>query len=385
MAGRDDLDGGMDLSEFVRQAYLEPWYSSLEDPPSAQESVLRELLRFYSETKYGVQRRASGISGIQDYREAFSPIGYGDLVPLYERVRAGEHDVILHEPPESWVMTRGSTGKPKVIPVTKTHIRQVRTCGARAILNFSMRNPGSRVIRGKVLNLNFPSSVDTMAVGGEEVGYGYSSGTYARLIPRLYGASLVPEQSDVDGLGPGITRIDWRRRFDLVYRTARDKDVRSVMGVVPVLLSFGGHLKRTHGTLPRDLWQMDAIFATSVAKIQSGYASRLRKLYGKIPVVEMYTATEGVFGQQLDDLPYFSPNYDAYLFEVRTGGGYKMLHQMSRGEWGRLVISSCLFPRYEIGDMIECMGGNYFRVFGRDRPRITLEHRLYRLLTRWFI
>jgi hypothetical protein len=157
------------------------------------------------------------------------------------------------------------------------------------------------------------------------------------------------------------------------------------MGVAPVLISFGRHLKKTQGVLPRDLWQMDAIFATSVAKIQSVYAPRLRRLYGEVPVVEMYTATEGVFGQQLDELPYFSPNYDAYLFEVRTGGGYKMLHQMSRGEWGRLILSSCLFPRYEIGDLIECMGGNYFRVFGRDGPRATLEHRLYRLLTRWFI
>jgi hypothetical protein len=282
-------------------------------------------------------------------------------------------------------MTRGSTGKPKIIPITDTHIKQVRSCGARAILNFSMKRPDSGVLRGRVLNLNFPSAVDSFTASTGEVGYGYSSGTYARLIPKLYGASLIPDQSDIDDLGPGITKKDWNARFELVYQRAKSEDVRSVMGVAPVLLSFARFVKKAHGRRPADLWEMEGIFATSVPKIQSSYASRFRRLYGNAPVIEMYTATEGVFGQQLDDLPYFSPNYDAYLFEVLTGGVYKMLHEMERGEWGRLVISSCLFPRYMIGDLIECMGGNYFRVFGRDSRRVVIEHLIYRLLTRWFI
>ncbi len=47
----------------------------------------------------------------------------------------------------------------------------------------------------------------------------------------------------------------------------------------------------------------------------------------------MYTATEGVFGQQYDDLPYITPNYDAYLFEVDTGKTVKMLHELNAVEW----------------------------------------------------
>jgi hypothetical protein len=31
------------------------------------------------------------------------------------------------------------------------------------------------------------------------------------------------------------------------------------------------------------------------------------------------------------------------------------------------------------------MGKNYFRVFGRDRPEVVLEHLLYRVLYRWFL
>ncbi|MDD3792746.1 MAG: hypothetical protein PHY74_06415, partial [Candidatus Bathyarchaeota archaeon] len=56
----------------------------------------------------------------------------------------------------------------------------------------------------------------------------------------------------------------------------------------------------------------------------------------------------------------------------------KYLHELKRGEWGRLIISSCMFPRYEIGDLIEAAGKNYYRVFGRNNASTILEHKLYR-------
>jgi len=70
---------------------------------------------------------------------------------------------------------------------------------------------------------------------------------------------------------------------------------------------------------------------------------------------------------------------------VATGKGIKMLHELKRGEWGELVVSSCLFPRYAIGDMIEAAGKNYFRIFGRRNVWTLLEHRLHRLLLGWSI
>jgi hypothetical protein len=99
----------------------------------------------------------------------------------------------------------------------------------------------------------------------------------------------------------------------------------------------------------------------------------------------MYTATEGVFAQQYDDLPYVTPNYDGYFFEVQTGKGIKMLHELKRGEWGNLIISSCMFPRYDIGDMVEAAGKNYFRIFGRRKTLTLLEHRLYRFFLGRFL
>jgi len=367
---------GVDILKHI----VYPWHEALKNPDEAQQRVLKKLLEGYAKTDYGKNHSAHEIKDGSTFRANFPKINYAGLRPYLEEVKAGNHSAILSEQPVCWVMTRGSTGKSKVLPVTKTHIEQIFLCGARAITNYALRNNSMDVLAGKILNLNFPSTVTTTDAGGQKITYGYSSGTYAKLNPMLNQVSLLPRQEEIDALGSGITRSDWEKRFELVYQSALNQPVVAAIGVTPVISSFARYVKRRHGKKPKDLWKFKVLVCTSVKKIQFKYGPVLRKFFGEVPIVEMYSATEGAFAQQLDDLPYVSPNYDTYYFEVETGKGAKMLHELERGEWGRLIISSCLFPRYDIGDMIEAMGKNYFRVFGRAKPLTILEHRLYRLL-----
>ena len=374
-----------DALNSILQPIIGPWYESLENPQKAQEQVLGELLEKYSETDYGKSHSASQIEGIVGYQKSFPVIDYIGLLPYFAQVKEGNYNVILAEPPECWVMTRGSTGRAKVLPATQAHLKQIFTCGARALINYALRKKNFEVFTGDILNLNFPSSVHTMTSDGREVTYGYSSGTYARLNPMFERVSLIPRQEAIDAVGSGIGKTDWEKRFELVYQQALDKNVTATMGVTPVILAFARYIQRKHGKKPADLWKFKALFCTSVRKIQFKYAPVLRKYFGPASVVEMYTATEGVFAQQLDELPYVTPNYDAYFFEVDTGRGVEMLHDLKRGEWGSLLISSCMFPRYGIGDMIEAAGKNYYRVFGRRNMLTLMEHRLYRLFLGWLL
>jgi hypothetical protein len=369
----------------ILQPIIDPWYGSLENPRKAQERVLYDLVKKYGTTDYGNSHNALQIAGITDYKKNFPIIDYKRLLPYLAEAKEGNYKAILAEPPECWVMTRGSTGRAKVLPATPAHLKQIFTCGARALINYALRKKNFEVFTGDILNLNFPSSVHTMTSDGQEVTYGYSSGTYARLNPMFDRVSLLPRQEAIDALGSGIGKTDWEKRFELVYQQALDKNVTATMGVTPVILAFAKYIQRKHGKKPADLWKFQALFCTSVRKIQFKYAPVLRKYFGPAPVVEMYTATEGAFAQQLDELPYVTPNYDAYFFEVDTGNSVKMLHELKRGEWGKLLISSCMFPRYDIGDMIEAAGKNYYRVFGRRNTLTLLEHRLYRLFLGWLL
>jgi len=367
------------------QALVNPWYEALQNPMEAQSKVLFELMEHYKKTIYGKQHSVDRVKSIPDFQSSFPKLDYKKMQPYLEEIKKGNYQTILSEPPFCWVMTRGSTGVSKVLPVTETHLEQIFSCGARALVNYVLRKEDFSSLSGKILNLNFPSTVTAMKIGRETVTYGYSSGTYAKLNPMLNQVSLIPRQEEIDALGPSITRAAWDKRFELVYQTALHQNVVAAMGVTPVIMSFAKYVAKKHNKRPKDLWEINTLFCTSVRKIQFKYAPKLKSYYGNVPVVEMYTATEGVYGQQFDDLPYISPNYDKYLFEVETGKGVKMLYELDRGEWGKLIVSSCLFPRYDIGDMIEAMGKNYFRVFGRATALTILEHRLYRLLYGWFL
>ncbi len=376
MANQDSINN-------ILKPFIQPWYDSLDDPAKAQEKVLVDLLSKYSVTDYGKKHQASKLKNITEYQTNFPIIDYAGLATYFKQIKEANYLTLLFEPPECWVMTRGSTGKSKVLPATQTHLKQIFNCGARAIINYAIRKKSYDVFLGVILNLNFPSSVQKMTFDGREVTYGYSSGTYARLNPMFDRVSLLPRQEEIDALGNGIGRNDWEKRFELAYQMAKDQNVTATMGVTPVILAFARYLKNTHGKKPSDIWSPQALFCTSVRKIHYRYGPILKKYFGDVPIVEMYTATEGVFGQQIDDYPYITPNYDSYFFEVATAKGIKMLSELKRGEWGKLIVSSCMFPRYDIGDLIEAAGKNYYRIFGRNTPLTIMEHKLYRAFLGW--
>ena len=98
------------------EAFLQPWFSSIENPKEAQDRVLNTLLQGYAKTQYGVQRGAAFIETINDYRHAFPIITYDDCKPLIQCVMAGDIEVLLYEEPVAWAITRGTTkGESKFI------------------------------------------------------------------------------------------------------------------------------------------------------------------------------------------------------------------------------------------------------------------------------
>ena len=334
----------------------------------------------YKQTKYGAKHSADKISSTEQFRVSFPIITYEDLKPSITTVMEGDFETLLPEPPIEWAMTRGTTGESKFVPITKTDLAQRVTCGPRALLSYIYRSQSYNTLNGWDLNLNFPSLVGKKPTHTGEITYGYSSGIYAKHNAEEARIKMVPEQDEIDALGGGITSKDWENRFDLTYEKARDKNVTMVIGVIQSMIQFASYLKKWKGIYPKDLWNIDVLVCTSLADIHTKHKLALKGLYGDAAVTELYGATEGLYAQQLDAQPYVVPNYDTYFFEVEAGGRVKMLYELKTGQHGSLIISSCLFPRYKIGDLIRCMGKNYYCIIGRDRRFTLTKHLLSRLL-----
>nr|HID14261.1 hypothetical protein [Anaerolineae bacterium] len=386
----------MEATDFLR-AFVQPWYDGLEDPAAAQQAVLERLLADYARTGYGREHSAAEVRTTADYRRAFPVVTYADLEPLIRRVMAGETGLLLPEPPVAWGMTRGTTGRSKYVPITPTDL-EIRAAGSRVLLNYVLRSGRDDVLQGACLNLNCPAEVDAVQAGGQEVPRGYSSGIYARYNAERSNLRIVPTQDEIDALGGRDSEADWRSRFVLAYERAREEPVTMCIGVTQTMLRFARFLRRRYGLYPRDVWRMQLLGCTSIAGIQSKHRPALRALYGPVEVLEIYGATEGIFAQQLDERPYVVPTYDLFFFEMDTGlrralglmaigpkaqssrRQVKMLHEMRRGETGSLIVSTPIFPRYRIGDLVRCFGAPYYRCIGRERPFARLRYALERLV-----
>jgi hypothetical protein len=357
------------------QIFVDLWHRGVEDPVCTQAETLAWLLEGYAQTDYGRQFAPGELLSLAGhpahlfdaYRRAFPAVTYDQVKPWIDRVVAGDVQAFLPEPPVAWAMTRGTTrGTSKRIPITECDL-SIRVAAARGLLNYLLRTDQLDAVDGYSLNLNYPSVVGTMTVSGQETPFGFSSGIYVRHAAAATPVDILPPQEEIDALGGGNTPGAWKRRFEMVYQRTKGAPITMCAGVCPSIIEFGEYVRRRHKVLPKRLWGMRVIAATSVPGIHTKYKPALHALYGPVDIVEMYIATEGTFAQQRDERCLLVPNYDLYLFEVETAdGGVKMLYEMQPGEYGSLIVSTPVLPRYRIGDLVRAFDPPYFRCVGRE-------------------
>jgi len=342
-----------------------PWHQSLLDPKTFQEKTLQRLLAIYSQSEFGKDHQTESISSYQDFREKIPIRTYEDFQPILKKVMEGNTSILLNEEPVGWAITRGTTkGEMKFIPMTPTDLK-MRVAAGRAVVNYALTSQRFDIFSGVNLNLNFPSRIGTLKAGKREIDYGYSSGIYTKYVSTNTPVHSVPAQDEIDALGGGKTMRDWEARFDLAYDKCKPLNVTLVGGVAPTAIQFGRYLKKAHNKYPKDLWQVIVMTLGSVPGINTRLSASLTALFGNTAIREIYGATEGMFGQQLDKHRAWSPNYDLFFFEIKIGNSVKPLYEMKPGQIGSLVVSTPVLARYEIGDLILAFKSPYFRTIGR--------------------
>ena len=364
------------------KAMVEPWHKCLNDPKNSQDAVLQGLLKIFSQTSYGKEHGAGSVGSYPDFCRAFPVKTYEEYKPLIDKVMGGETDLLLNEEPVGWAITRGTTSNEnKFIPMTPTDLK-MRVAAGRAVVNYALATQRFDIFAGVNLNLNFPSKVGTVKVGSRDLDYGYSSGIYTKFVSEQTPVRSVPSQDEIDALGGGKTVRDWEHRFDLAYEKCRELNVTLVGGVAPTALQFGRYMFRKFRQYPKDIWKTIVMTLGSVPGINTRLAEPLQAIYGRQAAIrEIYGATEGMFGQQLDEHRAWSPNYDLFFFEIQIGKTIKPLYQMRPGELGSLIVSTPVFPRYKINDLVLAFKAPYFRCIGRENWLTPLKYGWYEFST----
>ena len=347
---------------------LRPWLEALQDPEEAQARVLESFLGFYAETDYGSRHGLEADMDLEEFRKAAPIRPYEGFRPYIREVLKGRVEALLAGWPEFFGITSGTTGPPKVIPIPSYDARLRAEAMSKCMAWYAHRY-GFELAGSACIAPCLPSKVLELELEGRKVSFGYISGINAEIMARYMGLEpfLRPYLEEVNEIGPGTSKADWDRRFRALLSFLEGREVRIAVGAGPALWMFAKWLKRELGSFPRELWDLRLVLVAGVPHIRSSYARELTRMYGRRALlVEGYGATEGLFAISLEG-PCLTPFYDRYLFEVRIGREVKMLYEMKAGEVGKLVVSTPVFPRYEIGDLVECLAnGLCFTVPGRD-------------------
>lgn len=145
-----------------------------KDPIRAQKKILFEYLSRNKNTEFGKRHNFSSIRAIEEYQARVPISGYESLRPSVDRMARGEANVLTADRPVFFGRTSGTTGKPKLIPVTKYSQSKKAELMALWTYYISRDHPGA--VRGRIFAIIDPEVKTVTESGlpcGPENGHAY--------------------------------------------------------------------------------------------------------------------------------------------------------------------------------------------------------------------
>ncbi|MBM3274972.1 MAG: GH3 auxin-responsive promoter family protein, partial [Candidatus Sericytochromatia bacterium] len=148
------------------------------DPATAQREVLRDLIARNARTAFGREHGFASMRGPEDFRRMVPLRDYEAFRPYVRRIDAGETAVLTADPVNMLTTTSGTTGEPKLIPVT-TPWRE-KMAGLMRLWYYRAMRQHPAMFDRKVLSIVSPA-IEGHTPGG--IPYGAMSGIVFKRTP----------------------------------------------------------------------------------------------------------------------------------------------------------------------------------------------------------
>ena len=198
---------------FLTERQWARWQSLTAKPEEVQNKLLLKMISRNRATSFGRDHHFDAVGSLLEYRAQVAIGDYERLRPYVERAQHGERSVLTAAPALMFALTSGSTGQPKLIPVTeasrRSHRQLTRFWYHRALLD----HPD--LFSGKLLGVVSPA-VEGKTAGG--IPFGASSGFIYQSSPSwIQNAYAVPYE---------IAEIkDFEAKYYLTMRLALERDI----------------------------------------------------------------------------------------------------------------------------------------------------------------
>ena len=342
---------------------------ALARPEHRQAQLLGEILRRHASTAFGKKHGFDDIRSIRSFQDHCKVHAYDYFKPYVDAMLDGNRHALSNSKLVAFAHTTGTTGKPKLIPVTPEIAKTYSLALLRTAGHFIAEDPpqNAGIIRGTWLYLPAPAIIRNAGVGCTPVGYitglmtlPSAAQAWQYLIRSKYYTPL------------HLARFGMKNQFDIVTQECSGKDLAMVVGTTPVAVTLLEHMVRARGASG-----VHDLFPSLRFGILSGvspkyYEPRIRRILGRgFTFREVYAASEGMLAAQLSPRPGLTPLHDDVFFEfvpIANPAERLLLHEVKKGVDYRLVITSHngLFA-YDIGDVV--------RFLEVDPPRIEVVSR----------
>ncbi len=332
-----------------------------------QLNIMVQLLRKGRFTAIGRDLYFSSIRHYDDFKQHV-PIGdYEYQKHYFDRIIAGESDVLWPGRPKYFAKTSGTTSGVKYIPLTTDCLPNHINSARNAIFSYIGQTGNYKVFDGKLIFLSGSPELKKT----RDVYTGRLSGIVNHEIPVWAKSNQVPSYTTncID---------DWEEKLERIIDETMHVDMRLISGIPPwVVMYYERLLLRTGKKNIKDIFPNFTLFIHGGVNFEP-YRSVLEELTGKpIDTIETYPASEGFIAFQ-DDFTQeglilnsrsgiffeFIPYADVFkeyptrlhLGQVEKGVDYALVINNNAGLWG-----------YLIGDLVRFVSLDPYRIIVTGR------------------
>ncbi|HEY9712732.1 MAG TPA: GH3 auxin-responsive promoter family protein [Chroococcales cyanobacterium] len=149
-------------------------------PMEAQHERLMRIVAGNAGSEYGKKHNFDKIRSVKEFQSLVPPNRYEDLEPYITRVMEGGTGQLTIEEPFMFATTSGTTGKPKYLPITETHLRDYTS--AFQVHNYHMIRDYPKAATGRFLVVT-SNDEEGRALSGTP--FGAVSGVLNRRQPKI--------------------------------------------------------------------------------------------------------------------------------------------------------------------------------------------------------
>ncbi|XP_072047732.1 uncharacterized protein [Amphiura filiformis] len=122
-------------------------------PREIQEKLLLEILQKNAETEYGRTMGLGYAFTVDDFRKRHPLSKYDQFEDYIKRTAKGEDNVLLPSRPVQFVMTSGTTGKPKMIPMSTERKQHISMTGFTTLMGIVGEEIPSKSLTQKMCSI----------------------------------------------------------------------------------------------------------------------------------------------------------------------------------------------------------------------------------------